>query len=50
MGTRIAAFGESDIMLIFKAVGIDVFPVTALPQDLHLLRKPFPDVYLKLVR
>ena len=29
MVTRIAAFGESDIMLIFKAVGIDVFPVTA---------------------
>jgi len=29
MGTRIAAFGESDIMLIFKAAGIDVFPVTA---------------------
>jgi len=29
MGTRIAAFGENDIMLIFKAVGIDVFPVTA---------------------
>ena len=27
MGTRIAAFGESDIMLIFKAAGIDVFPV-----------------------
>ncbi len=27
MVTRIAAFGESDIMLIFKAAGIDVFPV-----------------------
>ena len=29
MGTRIAAFGENDIMLIFKAAGIDVFPVAA---------------------
>jgi V/A-type H+-transporting ATPase subunit F len=29
MDTKIAAFGESDIMLIFKAAGIDVFPVTA---------------------
>ncbi len=28
MDTKIAAFGESDIMLIFKAAGIDVFPVT----------------------
>ena len=25
--TRIAAFGESDIMLIFKAIGADVYPV-----------------------
>ena len=24
---KIAAFGESDIMLIFKAIGADVFPV-----------------------
>lgn len=27
METKIAAFGESDIMLIFKAAGIEVFPV-----------------------
>ncbi len=27
MNTRIAAFGENDIMLIFKSAGIDVFPV-----------------------
>lgn len=27
MAVRIAAFGEKDIMLIFKAAGIDVFPV-----------------------
>ena len=26
---KIAAFGESDTMLIFKAAGIDVFPVNA---------------------
>jgi V/A-type H+-transporting ATPase subunit F len=29
METKIAAFGESDIMLIFKAAGIEVFPVEA---------------------
>jgi V/A-type H+-transporting ATPase subunit F len=29
METKIAAFGESDIMLIFKAAGIEVFPVAA---------------------
>lgn len=28
--TKIAAFGESDIMLIFKAIGADVFPVENL--------------------
>ncbi len=28
MKARIAAFGEKDIMLIFKAIGIEVFPVS----------------------
>lgn len=28
--TKIAAFGESDIMLIFKAIGADVYPVEDL--------------------
>lgn len=27
METKIAAFGEKDIMLIFKAIGADVYPV-----------------------
>ena len=27
MGVKTAAFGEKDIMLIFKAAGIDVFPL-----------------------
>ena len=27
---KIAAFGESDIMLIFKAIGADVYPVDSL--------------------
>ena len=27
MKTKIAAIGENDIMLIFKAIGVDVFPV-----------------------
>ncbi|OFW47057.1 MAG: hypothetical protein A2163_01875 [Actinobacteria bacterium RBG_13_35_12] len=27
MGVKIAAFGENDIMLIFKAAGIDIFPL-----------------------
>lgn len=28
MKAKIAAFGEKDIMLIFKAIGIEVFPVS----------------------
>jgi len=28
MDIKVAAFGENDIMLIFKAAGIDVFPLT----------------------
>ena len=28
MNAKIAAFGESDIMQIFKAIGIDVYPVS----------------------
>jgi V/A-type H+-transporting ATPase subunit F len=27
MDIKVAAFGESDVMLIFKAAGIDVFPL-----------------------
>lgn len=32
MKTKIAAIGETDIMLIFKAIGVDVFP-TSTPQQ-----------------
>ena len=28
--TKIAAFGESDIMLIFKAIGANIYPVDSL--------------------
>ena len=28
MKAKIAAFGEKDIMLIFKAIGVEVFPVS----------------------
>ena len=39
MGTKIAAFGENDIMLIFKAAGIEVFPVTAGTRDIAEIEK-----------
>jgi V/A-type H+-transporting ATPase subunit F len=39
MDTKIAAFGESDIMLIFKAAGIEVFPVAAGASDTAEIEK-----------
>jgi len=37
--TKIAAFGEKDIMLIFKAIGADVFPVYDLEEAGSNLKK-----------
>ena len=39
MKTKIAALGEKDIMLIFKAVGADVFPVYDIDTAASQLRK-----------
>lgn len=39
MKTKIAAFGEKDIMLIFKAIGADVFPVYDLEEAGNNLKK-----------
>ena len=39
MKTKIAAFGEKDIMLIFKAIGADVFPVFDLEEAGSTLKK-----------
>jgi len=39
MKTKIAAFGEKDIMLIFKAAGADIFPVLEIEQAAVQLKK-----------
>lgn len=39
MKTKIAAFGEKDIMLIFKGIGADIFPVTNLDEAESQLKK-----------
>ncbi len=39
MNTKIAAFGEKDIMLIFKSAGIDVFPLTEDTGEISELEK-----------
>ena len=44
MDTRIAAFGERDIMLIFKAAGIDVLPVTADMKDTAEVEKKLKEL------
>ncbi len=45
MKTKIAAFGEKDIMLIFKAIGADVFPVFDLEEAAINLKKIIKDDY-----
>jgi len=39
VNTNIAAMGEKDIMLIFKAVGADVFPVRDINKASSMLKK-----------
>ena len=39
MKTKIAAFGEKDIMLIFKGIGADIFPVIDMVEAASQLKK-----------
>lgn len=39
MKTKIAAFGEKDIMLIFKGIGADIFPFKGMDDAPSQLRK-----------
>jgi len=41
MNVKIAAFGEEDIMLIFKAAGIDVFPQSVDIREIDEAEKKF---------
>ncbi len=36
---KIGAIGENDVMLIFKAIGVDVFPVEKVDQASEILNK-----------
>ena len=39
MEAKIGAIGENDVMLIFKAVGVDVYPVANVEEAAGYLRK-----------
>ena len=39
MKTKVAAIGEQDIMLIFKAIGVDVFPINTEEEAAVQVRK-----------
>jgi V/A-type H+-transporting ATPase subunit F len=45
MNTKIAALGEKDIMLIFRAVGADVFPVNTIMEAEDKLKKIIKEEY-----
>ena len=45
MKAKIAAFGEKDIMLIFKAIGIEVFPVSKTSRFEEQLEKLISEEY-----
>ncbi|MGM0366627.1 MAG: V-type ATP synthase subunit F [Actinomycetota bacterium] len=45
MKTKIAAIGEHDIMLIFKAIGADVFPVADHRQAAPRIREAAKEGY-----
>jgi len=45
MNTKIAALGEKDIMLIFRAVGADVFPVNTIIEAEDKLKKIIKEEY-----
>ncbi len=39
MSSKIGAIGENDVMLIFKAVGVDVYPAASVEEAANHLRK-----------
>ena len=39
MGTKIASIGELDVILPFKAIGADIYPVTTPDEAREVLRK-----------
>ncbi|MDD3777107.1 MAG: V-type ATP synthase subunit F [Actinomycetota bacterium] len=45
MKTKIAAIGENDIMLIFKAIGADVFPVSSYSQAAPKIKQAAQEGY-----
>lgn len=45
MKTKIAAFGEKDIMLIFKGIGADIFPVINMDEAAGQLKKIIREDY-----
>jgi V/A-type H+-transporting ATPase subunit F len=45
MNTKIAALGEKDIMLIFRAVGVAVFPVNTIIEAEDKLKKIIKEEY-----
>ena len=45
MNTKIAALGEKDIMLIFRTVGADVFPVNTIIEAEDKLKKIIKEEY-----
>ncbi len=45
MKTKIAAIGEHDIMLIFKAIGAEVFPVTDYRQAAQKIKEASKEGY-----
>ncbi len=45
MNTKIAALGEKDIMLIFRAVGVAVFPVNTIIEAEDKLKKIIKEKY-----
>lgn len=44
MGVKIAAFGEKDIMLIFKAAGVEVFPLSGEGGEVPDMEKKFRQI------
>jgi V/A-type H+/Na+-transporting ATPase subunit F len=44
MNVKIAAFGEKDIMLIFKAAGVDVFPLSGDIREIEDIEERFKQV------
>jgi V/A-type H+/Na+-transporting ATPase subunit F len=39
MSSKIGAIGENDVMLIFQAIGVDVYPAASIEEAAGFLRK-----------